>query len=173
MRPLTPFCIFSKCCPRSGTPIWAWVSHRLRRSPNATPHATTSCGLRRYVVNRVGVRRWLVDQAGLCGAGGQGSGVRGGVVRVVWEGGGRGVKGPSQERFSAGTTGRAGSSTPTNRVFVLAAAQGALVLTGLMSLPPRDLIKDTLPTLLLSSPHVPVMAEFGFEPACLSSDWCL
>jgi hypothetical protein len=51
--------------------------------------------------------------------------------------------------------------------------QGALVLTGLASLPRQELVKDSLPTMLLSSPHVAILAEFAFEPACLTSDWCL
>jgi hypothetical protein len=51
--------------------------------------------------------------------------------------------------------------------------QGALVLSGLMSLPPRSHIADLLPTKELSSTHVAIMAEFRFEPACLTSDWCL
>ena len=51
--------------------------------------------------------------------------------------------------------------------------QGALVLTGVMTLPARDLVEETLPTKLLSSPHVAIMSEFSFEPLCLSSDWCL
>ena len=47
-----------------------------------------------------------------------------------------------------------------------------MIVTGVMSLPPNMLLVETLPTKLLSSPHLALMAEFSFEPECLSSNWC-
>lgn len=50
-------------------------------------------------------------------------------------------------------------------------AQGAVVLSGVLSLPPRSAVEGLLPTREYSSDHIAILSEFRFEPSCLSADW--